>query len=189
MSIENNFDNLLGKLSPMEAYAAPWFVCGGWAIDLFVGSPTRAHHDIDIGIFRNDQPTLRQTFPDSEFYFYENEVKHPWPADKYLELPVHEIRMAQNGMEMEFVLNERLGDVWQYRRLPIITLPVGQLILRDASGIPYLAPEVAILFKSTKWSARSQHDWEVVKPLLPNTSKAWLADALAVQGLDSWISL
>ena len=30
-----------------------WVLCGGYSIDLFVGHPTRAHGDIDIGIFRS----------------------------------------------------------------------------------------------------------------------------------------
>ena len=32
-----------------------WYVCGGWAIDLFLGRVTRAHKDVDISVARADQ--------------------------------------------------------------------------------------------------------------------------------------
>ncbi|MFD6463810.1 nucleotidyltransferase domain-containing protein [Streptomyces roseolus] len=32
--------------------SAPWCVAGGWALDLFVGSTTREHEDIEIAVPR-----------------------------------------------------------------------------------------------------------------------------------------
>jgi hypothetical protein len=44
-----------------------WWVAGGWALDLFVGSRSRPHKDLDIGILRRDAPTCiacaRKTTP------------------------------------------------------------------------------------------------------------------------------
>ena len=34
---------------------APWWIAGGWAIDLFLGRQTREHEDIDVQILRRDQ--------------------------------------------------------------------------------------------------------------------------------------
>src|SRR5215813_9718555 len=39
--------------------AAPWWVAGGWALDLFLGAPTRAHEDIGVQILRQDQEAVR----------------------------------------------------------------------------------------------------------------------------------
>ena len=33
---------------------ALWWVAGGWALDLFVGSQSRPHKDLDIGVMRRD---------------------------------------------------------------------------------------------------------------------------------------
>ncbi|MCL4541605.1 MAG: hypothetical protein M1396_04620 [Chloroflexi bacterium] len=33
----------------------PWFIAGGWAIDLFLGRQTRAHKDVEIAVLRQDQ--------------------------------------------------------------------------------------------------------------------------------------
>jgi hypothetical protein len=38
----------------LAALRAPWWVAGGWALDLFLGKVTRAHKDLDIGIGRKN---------------------------------------------------------------------------------------------------------------------------------------
>ncbi|WP_138493811.1 nucleotidyltransferase domain-containing protein [Paenibacillus pinistramenti] len=38
----------------MKHYNKPWFVAGGWTIDLDVNEITRSHKDMDICIFRED---------------------------------------------------------------------------------------------------------------------------------------
>ena len=30
----------------------PWYVAGGWAVDLHLGRPTREHEDLEIGVPR-----------------------------------------------------------------------------------------------------------------------------------------
>lgn len=48
-------------LSPREVSAAlggmprPWWIAGGWAIDLHLGQETRAHADTDVLVLRDDQ--------------------------------------------------------------------------------------------------------------------------------------
>ena len=42
----------------MAGYPRPWFVSGGWAIDLFVDRITRDHEDLEVGVFREDQAIL-----------------------------------------------------------------------------------------------------------------------------------
>ena len=48
------------RATPIEAaqwFAAlqvPWWVAGGWALDLFTGTQIRAHKDLDIGVLRRD---------------------------------------------------------------------------------------------------------------------------------------
>jgi hypothetical protein len=41
--------NLLLKISKlMKDFNKPWYIAGGWAIDLFLGLVTRSHQDIEI---------------------------------------------------------------------------------------------------------------------------------------------
>ena len=37
----------------------PWVVCGGWALDLFLGRVTRPHKDVDVAVARADQLVVR----------------------------------------------------------------------------------------------------------------------------------
>ena len=37
------------ELAPvLERFAFPWWIAGGWAIDLALGRSTRAHGDVDV---------------------------------------------------------------------------------------------------------------------------------------------
>jgi hypothetical protein len=44
----------------MSSFPRPWFFCGGWALDLFLGKVTRPLHDVEIGVFRQDQAATDQ---------------------------------------------------------------------------------------------------------------------------------
>lgn len=51
----------LTKLSRLlNDFKQPWFIAGGWAIDLFLEDVTRIHKDIEIAIFSKDQSSLRE---------------------------------------------------------------------------------------------------------------------------------
>ncbi|MGH3656156.1 MAG: hypothetical protein ACRDUA_05810 [Micromonosporaceae bacterium] len=57
-------------------------------------------------------------------------------------------------------------------------MPYGELIRRTDDGIPYLRPEVALLFKA-KWTRpKDEADLDGVLPLLDATARSWLAGAL-----------
>ena len=40
----------------------PWWIAGGWALDLFLGVQTREHEDIDVQILRRHQLEVRTVF-------------------------------------------------------------------------------------------------------------------------------
>ncbi len=44
----------------MSPFRGTWLVVGGWAVDLFIGQPTREHDDVDIGLARHDQVAARR---------------------------------------------------------------------------------------------------------------------------------
>jgi hypothetical protein len=47
--------DLAGLLARLRT---PWWVCGGWAFDLFLNRETRRHDDLDVAVLRGDQPAL-----------------------------------------------------------------------------------------------------------------------------------
>lgn len=51
----------LGEVSAaMEGLGCPWWLAGGWAIDLHIGYVTRVHEDIDVLVLREDQLRVQQ---------------------------------------------------------------------------------------------------------------------------------
>jgi hypothetical protein len=51
-------------------------------------------------------------------------------------------------------------------------------VTRYRDGIPYLAPEVVLLFKARSKAARDRHDLETALPLLDAGQRSWLHDTL-----------
>jgi Aminoglycoside-2''-adenylyltransferase len=45
-------------LSTMGGFPAPWWIAGGWALDLFLDRKTRRHADLEISILRSTQLRL-----------------------------------------------------------------------------------------------------------------------------------
>jgi hypothetical protein len=43
----------------LAGLSVPWWIAGGWTIDLFLGAQTRAHSDVDVGIRRADLAVVR----------------------------------------------------------------------------------------------------------------------------------
>jgi hypothetical protein len=77
----------------------------------------------------------------------------------------------------EVLLNEHRGDQWLYRRNPKISRELADLGAYR-NGIPYLRPEVALLYKSKDPTETDEHDFAVVEPCLSRSARTWLRQAL-----------
>jgi len=85
---------------------------------------------------------------------------------------------------VELAFDTREGDEYVARDNPRVARALDKAILhRD--GIPYLAPEIILFYKSDKYSStspyakpRTETDFKATLPLLPDESKQWLLDAI-----------
>jgi hypothetical protein len=78
---------------------------------------------------------------------------------------------------------------WVYRRDETITLPYDQIIRRDKNGIPYLAPQIVLLFKAKAARPKDQADLAGTLPLLAPEDRSWLAGTLSrVYPEHEWLS-
>jgi hypothetical protein len=161
-----------------------WGICGGWAIDLFLGRETRTHSDVDVAILRADQRAL-YAYLEPRGWTLERAVAGdliPWMAHEYIELPVHTI-WCKNPVAtpdfLEILFNEAAGGVFLFRRDPAIRLPLSRAFTTSPGGLPVLAPEVALLYKSNAPTLPKNHaDFQHAWPLLSPEARAWLAAAL-----------
>jgi hypothetical protein len=166
----------------MGGYGRPWWIGGGWALDLFLGRETREHGDIDVVVFRADQQRARRHFDGWDLQVADGGALTPWHGEQ-LELPVHTIwaRPSQDALwELELFLMESDGERWQFRRDLRVTLPLDHVGL-ERDGIPYLAPELALLYKAKEPRLHDEADFEAVAPHLPADRREWLATALRSQ--------
>jgi hypothetical protein len=172
--MEMSFD-LIRKIlagAPFE-----WAVAGGWAADLFAGRETRPHADLDIALWRQDQHLLRAHLKDGGEWFYAaNGHLHPWEDGADLKPPVHEIHFL-SGSPCEFLLNDRAGDNWQYRRNDKVLRDKNAAIL-ERNGVKLLAPEIVLLYKSKEPRAEDESDFETLRPLMSEEQAGWLRSSL-----------
>jgi len=160
---------------------APWWIAGGWALDLFVGHQTRTHGDLDIGILRRDAVGILSNLPSWEFFEAKNgELLRLLPGT----LPRPEVNSLWGrpiGSELwvtELLLDEADGDKWLFRREPRISRPISTITRRDPRGIPYLTPEIQLLYKARASRPRDFGDFKVVLPLLDTGARLWLQRSL-----------
>jgi hypothetical protein len=159
-----------------------WFVCGGWAIDLFLGRVTREHKDVDIAVARNDQTEVRRYLA-GRGWRLEKAVDGQlsiWADREVLSPPVHTVWCRNEEHDPAFVellLNEIDGDRFRFRRDETITLPRERMYFKSDSGLLVLAPEIVLLYKSSS-PEENASDFRNAVVSLSEESRAWLKRAL-----------
>ena len=168
----------------MRGFGRGWFIAGGWAVDLYLGEVTRPHEDIEVAVFREDQAALREHLEGWSWRKVVAEgVLSEWPQGEALELPVHEVygfnESAEPG-EIEFLLNESDERGWVFRRDGRIARPLERCGMVSAAGVPFLSPEIVLLYKSKNPRPKDEQDFAAVAARLDGERRDWLRGALEV---------
>jgi len=178
----------------LAGLAVPWWIAGGWAIDLFVGRQTRKHEDTDVLVLRNDQLGVQAHLAGWDLLKAQPPGRLvPWEKGEFLRPGVHDIwcrRTPESPWSLQLMLMDTDGDRWVFRRDPSITGPLATLGRRTDSGIPYLAPEIQLLCKAkAETLAKDDADFEVALPLLGAEAKRWLLACLGRRfpGGHTWV--
>jgi len=157
----------------------PWCVAGGWALDLFRGEATREHEDLEIAGPIGRFGAIRAALAD-----FDVEVVgsgHRWPLDSEAFEVMHQtwVREPDTGIyRLDIFREPHDGDTWICRRDETIRFPYDQIIVTSPAGVPYLVPEIVLLFKAKHRRPKDQADFDGVLPLLDATRREWLAAAL-----------
>ena len=70
----------------------PWWVAGGYAIELAAGQSIRGHGDIDVMMLRRDQLHVQQALRDWEWWAADPPgTLRPWIPREHLRAGVHDI--------------------------------------------------------------------------------------------------
>lgn len=160
----------------------PWWIAGGWALDLFIGRQTRRHDDTDVEILRRDQLEVRCHLEGWDLHSAARGVLRPWEPGELLGTGVNSVwcrRSPGEGWALQIMLADARDDAWVYRRTPAVTRPLGEVGLTTPDRTPYLAPEIQLLYKSASPRPKDKGDFELVLPRLCPARRRWLARALS----------
>ena len=104
-----------------------------------------------------------------------------WPPGDRLELPVHQInayRAGESEPAFQVFLAESSDGEWIFRRNPKVHMPISTIGFHPLWGLPYLAPEIVLLFKAKHLEPRDRVDFDHAIPALSAHARRWLRDAI-----------
>jgi hypothetical protein len=159
---------------------APWCVAAGWAIELFLGTERREHEDLEIAVPRDRFDEVAEALNGFELFVAGDHRVTPWPqrAGEHHQTWVREPETRL--WRLDVFREPADGDTWICRRDERIRLPYSELIERTPDGIPYMRPEIVLLFKAKHAHlAKNRLDFADALPRLDPKRRAWLTDALA----------
>jgi hypothetical protein len=199
----------------MSAFPAHWALCGGWAIDAWLGRQTRDHQDVDISVFIQDQQPLFDHLAGWQLVAHGPSVpvdtNEQWDGRR-LDLPVHiHGRLdtgeappdgdltPQQGFSLDIQFGDRSGDEWLLSREPPVTLAIRRCAGRSGWGLPTVVPEVLLFFKATAYFGiedtlrggryQDEPDFLALLPRLGGRQREWLREAIGlVQPGHPWLA-
>lgn len=170
-------EKVMRRLSGVDV---PWAFVGGWAVDLFRGSVSREHEDVEIAVPKASFWAIREALPELDFAIVA--AGRTWSLSDDIAFAMTHQTWGRDRASGDYVLDvfrePHDGDVWICRRFPSIRMPYAELFRRNADGFPYTIPEVVLLFKAKLARPKDEQDLEGVLPLLSPSSRRWLREAL-----------
>jgi hypothetical protein len=165
------------RLSGVEM---PWAIAAGWALDLFRGSITREHEDVEIAVPSAHFQAIRSALMPYEFDVVG--AGRRWPlSDQRAFQFMHQtwLRDPDTGVYRLDVFREpHDGAIWICRHDPSLRRPYFEVIRKTTSGVPYVVPEIVLLFKARLARPKDDADLDGTLPLLDLRARNWLRSAL-----------
>ncbi|MEQ4206304.1 hypothetical protein [Actinopolymorpha sp. B9G3] len=167
-----------------RSYARPYWVAGGWAVDLFAQRVRRPHGDVDIAVLYRDVDYLAETFRDPRPV-----LVHPATGERREWTPDEELRPGPHGFvipddshpcPITIMLTASDGDEWVYHRgTGNVRRPHTRMTLTTERGLPFVGPEVALLYKSPMLRPKDWQDFDDIHEMLDDERREWLIDNIA----------
>jgi hypothetical protein len=160
----------------------PWAVAGGWAIDLFLGAQTREHADIEIAVSDDDFDEIAAALSGFDLFVVLGAGRGVRLDDgRHRLADTHQVWVRDPGTHryvLDVMREPSSAGTWVFRRDRRVRMPYGRAVGRTTAGIPYLRPEIALLFKAKSAAGKDQLDFEAVLPRIDSAQRTWLAEAL-----------
>lgn len=158
-----------------------WGLAGGYTIEQFVSHPIRAHGDIDIVVFRDEQLMLQRWLSGWQLFAADPPgTLRPWRAGEELPYGIHDIwghERQSDAWQLQIMLIETEGDEWFSRRDHRVRGHRSDLIVA-CGGLPCLRVEVQLFYKARNPRPKDELDFEACLPRLDTPARGWLCDPL-----------
>jgi hypothetical protein len=160
---------------------APWYVAGGWALDLWRGRQTRPHDDLEVAIVRSQFEIFRSCLQGFDLFAVGSGEVTALPATADPPPDKHQVWLLDRPTcvwRMDIFLEPGDVETWVYRREETIRRPRSEMTGVTAGGVPYLKPEGVLLYKAKAVRAKDEADFAACAPLLGEEARRWLRQAL-----------
>lgn len=187
-------------------FGTPWFLCGGWAADAWLGRQTRDHGDVDIAVFHRDHHAIFEHFAGWALVAYDpnvpDDTAEPWNG-RHLDLPAHvhvptresplvtSTALTHTAFEFEFLLNDGSDGHCVLSRDLDVVVPLERCMRPSSWGLPTAAAEVVLFFKAgggltvtemrtanTLFRHRDEQDFFALLPTLSEAQRSWLRESI-----------
>lgn len=187
-----------------------WYLCGGFAIDAYLGNITRKHKDVDITVSFNDMkeciqylkskgweidaPVGNQRLVSVEFALQHSELNFDniWCYKKGVDFIKTEktdgpfkymkfINREQTKLDfIEVMFNKIENGIFYYQKNHNITLDIDNAFIKMGE-VTILAPEIILLYKSRNCeNSDYQHDFDMVINKLDKERYDWFINAMNI---------
>jgi hypothetical protein len=159
-----------------------WWVSGGRALELHLQRSWRPHEDIDVGVVREDLSLLQDHLAFLEVHVASAGTLLAWQGEELSSARHQNNLWCRRGPGQAWIFDVAIGEgsptEWIYRRDAALHRPWHAAVLETADGIPYLAPELQLLFKSTTLRPKDDLDAAEVIPQLDAEQRSFLTNCL-----------
>lgn len=166
----------------MAGFDRPWWIIGGWSIEVFTGVP-RPHEDMDISILSSDASAFRE---------FLGEKWTPWNVDdgwfrpfdhRFPDIrPDSQLWLRRDGQSpwvLDIPLTPATNGQWTNKRCRTHVEDLDTVTWIAADGLRYARPEVTLMFKTAQARAKDRRDADVCLPLLDTPARTWLRETVA----------
>ena len=172
----------------LDGYPGVWWIAGGWALEAFT-HVSRGHADTDASILRDDLPILRRHLAGRlDVWAAASGALSPLvpqesptaAADDVLPAGCGQVwtrRSATEPWEYDILLSPGSAQEWFYKRDESIRMPMTEA-LWERDGVPYLQPEIQLLYKARGLRAKDDLDFRNTLPHLDDRRRSWLLESL-----------
>lgn len=156
-----------------------WWISGGLALELHLGQQWREHADTDVGVARPHVARFLDVLAGWDLQVSTGGQLVEWVGQplsgERSENNVWCRRDPQSPWALDVTISDGDDHAYVFRRDRSITVPWDDAVLTSADGIPYLAPQLQLLFKSRDRRPKDDLDALTTIPQLDVARRAQLA--------------